>query len=461
MTPPKQPPENTRLARVRRYAQVGAGVGGVAVKAVSARLFGLSPDRGREAAELKAALGGLKGPIMKVAQMLATIPDLVPAEYAAELQQLQTNAPAMGWAFVKRRMRTELGEDWEARFAEFGREAAAAASLGQVHKARLHDGRLVACKLQYPDMASAVEADLKQLKLVFAVHKRIDTAIDTSAIHVEIGARLREELDYGLEARHMTLYREMLASEAGVRVPAIVPELSTARLLTMEWLDGRGLLSFKAAPQDVRNHLAECLFHAWWRPFASYAAIHGDPHLGNYTVFGDGLDAGINLLDFGCIRTFGPKFVGGVVDLYRAMLTGDEALAVHAYETWGFAGLSREIIEALNIWARFIYAPMLEDRVRTVADGVSPAEYGRKEAFEVHRRLRALGPVKPPREFVFMDRAAIGLGAVFLHLAAELNFHRLFSAAVENFSVETVGARQAEAFACARVPLPNPAGDAA
>ncbi|MFO1187862.1 MAG: AarF/UbiB family protein [Alphaproteobacteria bacterium] len=383
----------------------------------------------------------------------------MPAEYAAELQQLQTNAPAMGWAFVKRRMR-RARDNWEARLPSSG-VARRPPHPRPGAQSEAHDGRLVACKLQYPDMASAVEADLKQLKLVFAVHKRIDSAIDTSAIHVEIGARLREELDYGLEARHMALYREMLAKEPCVRVPAVVPEFSTGRLLTMEWLDGRGLLTFKGAPQEVRNHLATCLFRAWWRPFASYAAIHGDPHLGNYTVYGDGLDAGINLLDFGCIRTFGPKFVGGVVDLYRAMLTGDEALAVHAYETWGFHGLSREIIEALNIWARFIYAPMLEDRVRTVADGVSPAEYGRKEAFEVHKRLRALGPVKPPREFVFMDRAAIGLGAVFLHLAAELNFHHLFNAAVESFSIETVAIRQAEAFARAGVPLPNPAGDAA
>jgi predicted unusual protein kinase regulating ubiquinone biosynthesis (AarF/ABC1/UbiB family) len=457
----EKPPssENTLGRRMRRYAQVGAGVGGVAVKAAGARLFGLTPDRGREAAELRTALGGLKGPIMKVAQMLATIPDLVPPEYAAELQELQTNAPAMGWAFVKRRMRAELGADWEGRFAEFGREAAAAASLGQVHKARLHGGRLVACKLQYPDMASAVEADLQQLKLLFAVHKRIDTAIDTSAVAVEIGARLREELNYELEARHMALYREMLAPEAGIRVPDVIDELTTARLLTMEWLEGRGLLTFKTAPLEVRNRLADILFRAWWRPFARFGAIHGDPHLGNYTVYGEG--QGINLLDFGCIRTFGPKFVGGVVDLYRALLTGEEALAVHAYETWGFTGLSREIIEALNIWARFIYAPMLEDRVRTVADGVAPSEYGRAQAFEVHRRLRALGPVKPPREFVFMDRAAIGLGGVFLHLGAELNFHRLFEAAIENFDLVTLVERQRDVFGRAGVPLPNPEGDAA
>ncbi len=114
----------------------------------------------------------------------------------------------------------------------------------------------------------------------------------------------------------------------------------------------------------------------------------------------------------------------GVVDLYHGLLKGDERFTVHAYETWGFRKLSRELIDTLNIWARFIYAPLLDDRVRTIADGVKPSEYGRREAFRVHQALKQKGPVMVPREFVFMDRAAIGLGAVFLHLRAELNFLR-------------------------------------
>ena len=112
---------------------------------------------------------------------------------------------------------------------------------------------------------------------------------------------------------------------------------------------------------------------------------------------------------------------------------------MHAYETWGFKRLNRELIDALNIWARFIYGPLLDDRVRTIADGVKPSEYGRKEAFRVHQALKARGPVTVPREFVFMDRAAIGLGAVFLHLAAELNFYRLFNEAIERFSIDDGG----------------------
>jgi hypothetical protein len=128
-------------------------------------------------------------------------------------------------------------------------------------------------------------------------------------------------------------------------------------------------------------------------------------------------------------------------------LHGDDNLVVHAYETWGFKRLNRDLIDALNIWARFIYGPLLDDRVRTIADGVKPSEYGRREAFRVHQALKARGPVTVPREFVFMDRAAIGLGAVFLHLAAELNFYRLFNEAIERFAVEDVAARQDAALA--------------
>ena len=205
----------------------------------------------------------------------------------------------------------------------------------------------------------------------------------------------------------------------------------------------------------MRNVLASAMFTAWWFPFSRFGVIHGDPHLGNYTVFDAGGGAAprpsgrINLLDYGCVRIFPPKFVAGVVDLYHGLLHDDDDLVVHAYETWGFRRLSRDLIDTLNIWARFIYAPLLDDRVRTIADGVAPAEYGRREAFRVHQALKRKGPVTVPREFVFMDRAAIGLGAVFLHLRAELNFYRLFNEAIENFSLDRVAKRQAAALKAA------------
>jgi predicted unusual protein kinase regulating ubiquinone biosynthesis (AarF/ABC1/UbiB family) len=445
--PPTDREKNRFSARAKRYANVGTKVGGVAARMAGARLLGVPQDRAANAIGLAAALGGLKGPIMKVAQLLATIPDALPAEYAAELTKLQSQAPPMGWAFVKRRMNAELGADWETKFKSFEHHPAAAASLGQVHRAHALDGSELACKLQYPDMQSAVEADLSQLQLLFSIRKRFDPALDTTEIAKEIAERLREELDYVREAKHVALYRHMLKDEESIRVPEVWPELSTGRLLTMDWLTGDKLLEHKDDALAVRNRLATAMFTAWWHPFSRFGVIHGDPHLGNYTVFDNakGRPGGINLLDYGCIRIFPPSFVGGVVDLYRGLLNGDDDLVVRAYQVWGFKRLNRELIEALNIWARFIYGPLLDDRVRTIADGVKPSEYGRKQAFQVHQALKKRGPVMVPREFVFMDRAAIGLGAVFLHLAAELNFHRLFNEAIERFSIEQVAARQAAA----------------
>ncbi len=427
--------------RVKRYAKVNVGVGGFVARAASARLLGQRKDGdiGQEAADLARVLGNLKGPLMKVAQMLATVPDVVPPEYAQELAQLQSDAPPMGWAFVRRRMRSELGAGWQSRFADFSHEPSAAASLGQVHKAKLDDGTALACKLQYPDMASAVEADLKQLSMMFAVHRSLQNAIDTREVAKELADRVREELDYLREGWHMQLYQTIFSEEPSIRVPSLYQDLSSPRLLSMEWLEGRRMLEFKEHSQEERNFLTQCMFKAWWQPFAHQGIIHGDPHLGNYSVYEEnGVIGGINLFDFGCIRIFSPQFVKGVVDLYHGLLADDREQIVHAYECWGFSELSDELVDVLNVWARFIYGPLLDDRVRTVADGVSPAAYGRKQAFKVHQELKRLGPVTVPREFVFMDRAAIGLGGVFLHLGAELNFYQMFNEQIEDFSEDRV-----------------------
>lgn len=438
------PEANRFSARAARYARVGLNAGGVAARIATSMMTGRSSEGdARNAAALAQALGGLKGPLMKVAQLVATIPDVVPPEYATELQKLQAEAPPMGAAFVKRRMMAELGADWAKRFRSFDLHPAAAASLGQVHRAVSHEGEALACKLQYPDMESAVEADLSQLDILFALQRQIGRAIDTREIAKEIGDRVREELDYEREAKHAALYARILAKTPEVRVPRVHTDLSTKRLLTLGWLDGSKLLDHKSADQETRNRIARAMFLAWWRPFARFGVIHGDPHLGNYTVFTqDGAPQGLNLLDYGCIRIFPPSFIEGVIELRRGFLDNDMARIVHGYEIWGFKGLNKDLIDILNIWARFIYGPLLEDRVRTIADGVAPGEYGRREAFEVHRALKEKGPVLVPREFVFMDRAAIGLGAVFLHLDAELNFFQMIEEELANSTIAAVAARQ-------------------
>ena len=438
------------FGQLRRVVRTSGAVGGIAARVAGERLFGVKTDRAGHAEDLKAVLGGLKGPLMKVAQFLSTIPDALPAEYAAELSQLQANAPAMGWPFVNRRMQAELGPQWQAKFASFGREASAAASLGQVHRATLADGRAVACKLQYPDMASVVEADLRQLKLAMAVYRRMDNAIQQEEIYKELTERLREELDYAREAANMRLYATMLADVPDVHVPEPIEGYCTSRLLTMTWLEGRALMKRveENPPQAERNAIALNLFKAWYVPLYRYGVIHGDPHLGNYQVRGDG---GVNLLDYGCIRVFQPHFIRGVIDLYEAVRDKDEEKAHHAYETWGFTNLDREKMAVLNLWAEFLYEPLMQDRTRRIQESDDP-QFGRKVAEQVHAGLKRIGGVRPPREFVLMDRAAIGLGSVFLRLGAELNWHRLFHDLIADFEPAAVAARQQAALAEAGVP---------
>lgn len=431
----------TLTGRLARYGRVSGTMAKLATRLAGEKFLGLKIDQQQHAAELVLALGNLKGPLMKVGQILSTIPEALPPEYANAFQQLQASAPSMGWVFVKRRMRTELGPDWEKKFKKFEQTAAAAASLGQVHRAVTLDGRDIACKLQYPDMASAVEADLRQLKVIFSIYERYDSSISTKYIHQELAARLGEELDYELEAKHSKLYSYMLRDEPMVSVPEVIPELSTKRLLTSTWMDGEKILSFIDAHKDQRNELALNMFRAWYVPFYYYGVIHGDPHLGNYSVRKDN---GINLLDFGCVRVFDAKFVGGVIDLYRALMTDDQALAVHAFETWGFKSLSKDQVETLTIWAKFLYGPLMEDRIRPIGE-VTQGIYGRETAEEVHKRLRAHGGVTVPREFVFMDRAALGLGSVFLHLKAEVNWYRVFNEMIDGFSLDALKKRQKEA----------------
>jgi predicted unusual protein kinase regulating ubiquinone biosynthesis (AarF/ABC1/UbiB family) len=436
--------------RLARYARIATVLGRFMARLAGERYLGGADDSAALARELTDALGRLRGPLVKVAQLLATVPGALPAAYVAELMTLQSQAPAMAPTFVRRRMAGELGPDWRSSFREFDMQAAAAASLGQVHRAIGKDGRDLACKLQYPDMDAAVDADLRGLDVALRVLQQYQRALLTGSVRAELEARLREELDYAQEARHMALYRDMLRGEARIAVPEPVQGLSTRRLLTMTWLEGEPILSRVDRAGAERRDLAITMFRAWYVPFFEYGVLHGDPHLGNYTVRADG---GLNLLDFGCIRVFPPALVAAVIDLYHAVRTGDAALAEHAYRTWRFQNLSREVMDALNVWAQFVFEPLLEDKRQTLGE-LTGDIHGRETAERVIAELHRAGGVDIPREFVIMDRAAIGLGAVFLQLQAEVNWHRLFNDVIAEFDAAALAHRQAELLARHAVPLP-------
>lgn len=431
--------EDSLTGRLKRYTNVTTAMGGLVARLFGDRYLGVSIDGPQHAEELKETLGNLKGPLMKIAQILATVPDMLPPEYATAFLELQSNAPPMGWPFVKRRMNAELGPQWQSHFKEFSQTASAAASLGQVHKAIDLQGNLLACKLQYPEMGSAVEADLGQLKFILKSFEIYTGAINTENLQGEIADRLREELDYLLEAKHMKLFKEMLKVFPFAEVPDVNDALTTPRLLTMSWLQGEKLLTLTEAPQDLRNEVSTCLFKVWYYPLYQYGVLHGDPHLGNYSWSEEGK---LNLLDFGCVRVFKSSLIQGVLDLYKSLQTGNEDLAVQAYKTWGFTNINRDLIAILNRWAQFLYEPLLEDRVRPIEETLS-GQRGRQVAGAVFDELKRMGGVKPPREFVFMDRAAVGLGSVFMHLKAEVNWHQLFEELIKDFSVTEFEKRQA------------------
>jgi predicted unusual protein kinase regulating ubiquinone biosynthesis (AarF/ABC1/UbiB family) len=281
----------------------------------------------------------------------------------------------------------------------------------------------------------------------------MDNAIQNEEIYKELSERLREELDYLREAAQMRLYGLMLDGVGNVTVPKPIMDYTTPRLLTMTWLPGRALQTVldEDPPIEVRNDIARALFNAWY--IYRYGVIHGDPHLGNYQVRADPHASGwgINLLDYGAIRVFRPHFLRGVIDLFEAVRDNDEDKSMHAYESWGFGDLSRDKIEVLNQWARFLYEPLIQDRERMIQESNDP-QYGREIAQKVHAGLQRTGGVKPPREFVLMDRSAIGLGSVFLRLGARLNWHRMFHELIDHFNEAELASRQAAALAEAGVP---------
>jgi predicted unusual protein kinase regulating ubiquinone biosynthesis (AarF/ABC1/UbiB family) len=439
--------DNNFVSRVKRYSKVTTSLTSLATQFAGKKYLNFDLSDQKYAAQITEILGNLKGPLMKVAQLSATIPDLLPEEYARKLAELQSNAPPMSWVFVKRRMKAELGENWEDQFLSFDREASFAASLGQVHKATMPNKENVACKLQYPDMASAVEADLGQLKIIFKIYSSYNKSIQIKEIYKEIEARLKEELDYRLEYKHLKVFNFIHQKNEYIKIPKVYEKISTNRLLVMQYLEGKKLIEYKNAPQKLRNDLAKKLFMTWYYPFYKYGIIHGDPHLGNYSV---DKKNNINLFDFGCVRIFPATFVKGVIDLYFALKQKDNSKIKKAYEAWGFKDIDNKLMTVLNKWALFLYDPILKNEVRRIQDSDSGI-YGAKIAGEVHRELKKYGGVKPPREFVFMDRAAVGLGSIFIHLKAEINWYKLFHALIKDFSVQNVESNQKKALKSAGI----------
>ena len=423
--------------RASRYIQLSGQVGGLLAKLGANKFLGMDIDKNKHALNLKKDLGEVKGPFMKIAQLVSMIPDALPIEYSNQLMQLQSHAPSMGESFVTRRMANELGENWKKFFLNFNTTASYAASLGQVHKAKLKNGDIVACKLQYPNMQSAVNADLNQFKIVLNLFEKYNKAIKTKKIFLEIKDRLVEEIDYVNEIKNIKIFEKIFNSNKSVNIPRIYKNCSTKRLITMSWLQGESLedvIKYSKNKKEFSERIATNIFNTWYMPFYKFCVIHGDPHFGNYSFKKNG---DINLFDFGCVRFFPIKFVKAVLNLYYALEKKDEDLTIEAYKTWGFKKINKELIKILNLWASYIYGPLLEDKKRLI-QGDKNRGYGIDVANNVYKELKKIGGGEPPKEFVFIDRAAIGMGSLFMKLDVKLNWHKLFKDLIKDFDEKRI-----------------------
>jgi predicted unusual protein kinase regulating ubiquinone biosynthesis (AarF/ABC1/UbiB family) len=412
------------LKKIKRYFDTSKVAAGFAARLAGEKYFDVDINNDAYAELLKQSLGELKGPLMKAAQFLTTIPDTLPAEYYA-LLELQAQAPSMGVPFVKRRLKTELGENWHDHFEQFDYHARSAASLGQVHKAILKNGSTVAVKLQYPNMMGVTETDLEQLKFLFYLYEKLNKAINTDDIFEELASRLYEELDYTLEAKNLDEFNIFFKNDDIIKVPQVYTSLSTNRLLTMEWIEGESILNFENADEDLKNHLGKNLFLSWYKPLYHNGMLHGDPHPGNYLVLKDQDKYKIALLDFGCVRRFEAVVLEGIKNLFYGLLKNDRNLSVHAFEQLGFLNLDNDIIDSMLSWANLLYDPLLENVVRPIQNKIT-TQQSFKLAQKIHEELKKKGGIRPPRSFVFLDRAAVGIGSVLMRLQSKQNWHQLF-----------------------------------
>jgi predicted unusual protein kinase regulating ubiquinone biosynthesis (AarF/ABC1/UbiB family) len=317
-----------------------------------------------------------------------------------------------------------FGRPPEELYREFSRDAAAAASLGQVHRAVLHDGRAVAVKIQYPDIAKDVAGDLKLLRRSLAAQKLAgadllgQSGLDHRHLHDDIAARLLEELDYRREASHLKLFREIYARRDDVVVPEVIEELSDEHVLTMEWIDGypiRDIMN-EGADYTLREDVLRTLNWMSMNEVLGIGITHADPHPGNYLVTANG---GVGLLDFGCVKVVDDVRLDLYRDQVRALLSGDRELLVRSLIGQGVTDEGRDPAPAIA-FTEFMYLPLLEDGPFDPRGVDFPAELARRMAALVKSRHLAF-----PTEAVFLVRKFIGQAALFRSLRIHtINFRR-------------------------------------
>jgi predicted unusual protein kinase regulating ubiquinone biosynthesis (AarF/ABC1/UbiB family) len=301
----------------------------------------------------------------------------------------------------------------------------------------------LACKIQYPAMEETIKTDLTQINILTKIYHMFKGNLKTQELQKELEDRLYEEIDYIQEARHITWFRHIFKGHSKIVIPEVYPKLSGKKVLTMSWLEGFSLKDLENTPEKYthidRRQLGRTLFQGFYDPLYAWGILHGDPHPGNFQFTHQGH---VQLLDFGCVRVFCQDFLEGIFNLYNGLLEENIEQQMDGYEGLGFRFLTYEMMETLNHWARFLFDPLLEDRVRPISDDPT-GQRGRQIMAKVHQDLVVRGSLTPPKEFLLIDRVAVGLGSALLSLGSQENWHRLFQNYKENFSKENIGINQA------------------
>ena len=412
------------LGRTARLLSIPLGAAGRATVGAGRRLLGESAagveaDLSRAAADqLFAVLGELKGGAMKFGQVLsmmeAMLPEEIAAPFRAKLAQLQDSAPPMPTSRVHGVLRAELGTDWRSHFAEFEPRPAAAASIGQVHRARLAgSGEPVAVKVQYPGADAALRSDLKQIQRLAAAASAVTGGLDVVALTREVAARIAEEVDYLHEAAAQNQMAEAVAGHPRFVVPRA--RLATSRVLVSDWVEGVKLGRLADAPEEARNAAALDYVTFLFAGPALGGLLHGDPHPGNFLVTGDGR---LGVVDFGLTAAFPDGLPRPMGELIRRAVAGDAAGMLAGLREEGFIAGEVDAGELLDYLNPFVEPAGVEefhfDR-----------EWTRSQFGRVHRSMGADQlPLKLniPPEYGLIYRVWLGGIAVLAQLDVTANF---------------------------------------
>lgn len=371
----------------------------------------------------------LRGAFTKLVQLLSMRDDILPAQMLDVLSSVQSSVPPMDYPLIREQVRRELGAPPEKAFAEFDEDAFAAASLGQVHRAVTRDGVEVVVKVQYPGVEDSVRHDLQNIKALLKTLTMIGRdvlrqRIDSSQVYRELEARLHEELDYENEARNIALFRRMFADDGEVLIPAVYPELSSRRVLTMEKIDGYPLADILApgVEQSLKDWVAIKYFRVLWRQLFEYGVLHADPNPGNYLVT---FHPKLGVLDFGAIRIFPAPLRRAYRAFAQAILAADEAALAASYLELGYLNPGddpRPMHEIVDI----VFEPIRVD-----------GPYDPRSYDAVERGLRVARIALEHRIFndpdhrVMLVRALMGLDAYMKQLGTITNWRAEFQRCVD------------------------------